>query len=134
MKLIIHLQVKPIQKIQFTTDWVDATKKEFTDCLFFEADSHSEAYTIQQGIQFLKEASKIVLILDCSEDESVSRLAPLIEKIMRSKQSNALVIMNGENEMLRKMLTLFRKEIIKFKSTAACISQVKKYLNSSPEI
>jgi hypothetical protein len=82
----------------------------------------------------LKEASKIVLILDCSEDESVSRLAPLIEKIMRSKQSNALVIMNGENEMLRKMLTLFRKEIIKFKSTAACISQVKKYLNSSPEI
>lgn len=134
MKLIIHLQVKPIQKIQFTTAWVDATKKEFTDCLFFEADSHSEAYTIQQGIQFLKEASKIVLILDCSEDESVSRLAPLIEKIMRSKQSNALVIMNGENEMLRKMLTLFRKEIIKFKSTAACISQVKKYLNSSPEI
>jgi hypothetical protein len=133
MKLIIYLQLKPIDRIDFTNDLLDLTRTECSDCLFFEADSHSEAYTIQQGIQFVKEASQTVMILDCTNGESAHGLAGLIEKVMRSKQNNALIIMKGENEMFLKMATLFRKQIIQFESTVQCISQIKKYISSNSE-
>ena len=81
MKLILHLQIKALLNIQFSGELVKQLKMEFPEAILFEADSHSDPMLIQQGLQFLKEAAKVVLILESEVGESPSKVSPLIEKL-----------------------------------------------------
>jgi hypothetical protein len=128
MNLILHLQIKALLNIQFSNELVKQLKIEFPEAILFEADSHSEPFLIQQGLQFLKEATKVVLILECEASESPSKVAPLIEKVIRHKSLNSMILINGENQMLKKMLLLWKKEVLEFESIESSIMLVSDYL------
>uniref|UniRef100_UPI00404734DB hypothetical protein n=2 Tax=Roseivirga sp. TaxID=1964215 RepID=UPI00404734DB len=128
MNLILHLQIKALLNIQFSNELVKQLKIEFPEAILFEADSHSEPFLIQQGLQFLKDSDKVVLILECEANESPSKAAPLIEKVIRHKSYNSMVLINGENQMLKKMLLLWKKEVLEFESIESSIMLVSDYL------
>lgn len=128
MILFIHLQVKPITQIQFKSEWVENVKKEFPDAIIFEADNHSEPYTIQQGIDFLQQASKIVLLIECSPNEKLGVISSLVEKVLRSKNHAPLIFLNGENKMFEKMAKISKSEVFAFKELATAISRIGEHL------
>lgn len=130
MTLILHLQIKKLLNIQFSSNLVTQLKIEFPEALLFEADSHSEPLLIQQGQQFLKEATKVVLILKCEASESPSKVSPLIEKVVRNKALDSMVLINGENQILKKMLSQSKREALEFESIEFPIMLVKDYLKS----
>ena len=127
MKLILHLQIKALLNIQFSGELVKQLKMEFPEAILFEADSHSDPMLIQQGLQFLKEAAKVVLILESEEGESPSKVSPLIEKVVRHTSLTPLIIVKGENQMLKKMLRLSKKELLEVESTESSIMLLRDY-------
>lgn len=131
MKLILHLQIKALLNIQFSGELVKALKIEFPEAILFEADSHSEPFLIQQGLQFLKDSDKVVLILESESGESPSKVAPLIEQVIRQKSLTPMIIVKGENQMLKKMLSLSKKALLEFESTESSIMLVRDYLRSN---
>lgn len=131
MKLILHLQIKALLNIQFSSELVKQLKIEFPKAILFEADSHSEPFLIQQGLQFLKEATKVVLILESEAGESPNKVAPLIEKVVRYKSLTPVIIVKGENQILKKMLSLSKKEVLEVESTESSIMLVRDYLSSN---
>ncbi|PIQ46848.1 MAG: hypothetical protein COW03_18250 [Cytophagales bacterium CG12_big_fil_rev_8_21_14_0_65_40_12] len=131
MKLILHLQIKALLNIKFSSELVKQLKIEFPEAILFEADSHSEPFLIQQGLQFLKEATKVVLILESEAGESPSKVAPLIEKVIRHTSLNAMVLINGENHVLKKMMSLYYVEVLEVESTESSIMLVRDYLSSN---
>jgi hypothetical protein len=131
MKLILHLQIKALLNIQFSNELVKQLKIEFPEAILFEADSHSEPFLIQQGLQFLKEATKVVLILESEAGESPSKVAPLIEKVVRHKSMTPLIIIQGENQVLKKMLSLSKKDVLEFESIKSSMMLFKDYLSSN---
>jgi hypothetical protein len=130
MNLILHLQIKALLNIQFSSELVKQLKIEFPEAILFEADSHSEPFLIQQGLQFLKEATKVVLILECEAGESPSKVAPLIEKVVRHKSLNAMVLINGENQMLKKMMSLYQGEVLELNQLSNPLSSIEKFLRN----
>lgn len=131
MNLILHLQIKALLNIQFSNELVKQLKMEFPEAILFEADSHSEPFLIQQGLQFLKDSDKVVLILESESGESPSKVAPLIEQVIRQKSLTPMIIVKGENQMLKKMLSLSKKALLEFESTESSIMLVRDYLSSN---
>jgi hypothetical protein len=127
MKLILHLQIKALLNIQFSGELVKALKIEFPEAILFEADSHSDPMLIQQGLQFLKESDKVVLILESEVGESPSKVAPLIEQAIRHKSLTPIIISKGENQILKKMLSLSKKALLEVESTESSIMLVRDY-------
>ncbi|KYG81108.1 hypothetical protein EV198_3003 [Roseivirga ehrenbergii] len=129
MTLFIHLQIKPIEQIQFSNEWVGIMKTEFPDALIFEADSHSEPFVISQGVSFLKEAEKVVLFLDSDENEKLGACAPLIEKVLRDKAIAPFILIQGQNVMFEKMAKMMKKEVFRYESVEESLVQISRFLN-----
>ena len=129
MTLFIHLQIKPIEQIQFRNEWVEMMKTEFPDALIFEADSHSEPFVISQGTSFLKEAEKVVLCLDSNQNEKLGSCAPLIEKVLRNKAIAPFILIQGEHLMFEKMAKMMKKEVFEYEGVEESLVQISRFLN-----
>jgi len=128
MTLFIHLQIKPIDQIQFQSEWVESVKTAFPEALIFEGDSHSEPYTIHHGINFLKDTGKVMVLLECSGDEKLGATTPIIEKVLRSKYHSPLFFLKGENERFEKLAKVMKREVLIFEGIANSIERVRNYL------
>lgn len=129
MTLFIHLQIKPIEQIQFSNEWVGIMKTEFPDALIFEADSHSEPFVIGQGVSFLQEAKKVVLFLDCHQNEKLGSCAPLIEKVLRNKVIAPFILIKEEHLMFEKMAKMMKKEVFEHEGAEESLVQISRFLN-----
>ena len=130
MILFIHLQIKAISEIEFESHWVKSVKTHFPQAVVFEADNHSDSNVIQQGTNFLTEASKVVLMLESSPNEKPGKAALIIEKVLRSKNHSPLIISNGENALIEKMAKVSKKEIFVFKELSEGISKIEEHLKN----
>ncbi len=128
MTLFIHLQIKPIEQIQFSNEWMGIMKTEFPDALIFEADSHSEPFVISQGVSFLQEAKKVVLFLDCHQNEKLGSCAPLIEKVLRYKAIAPFIMIKGEHLMFEKMAKMMKKEVVVFENIKSSKKAIQAFL------
>lgn len=131
MILFIHLQIKPIEQIQFRNEWVEHMKTEFPEAVIFEADSHSEPFVINQGVSFLKEAGKVVLFLDSKQNEKLGNCASLIEKIFRNKAIDLFILIEGGHEMFEKMVKLSKKEVLSFEDMEKSTTQIRDFLSKT---
>ena len=129
MTLFIHLQIKPIEQIQFSNEWMGVMKTEFPDALIFEADSHSEPFVISQGVSFLKEAKKVVLFMDCHQNEKLGSCAPLIEKVLRDKAIAPFILIKGEHAMFEKMAKMMMKQFSEYEGVEESLVQISRFLN-----
>ncbi|KOF01575.1 hypothetical protein OB69_17075 [Roseivirga seohaensis subsp. aquiponti] len=129
MTLFIHLQIKPIEQIQFSNEWMGIMKTEFPEALIFEADSHSEPFVIGQGVSFLKEAKKVVMFLDSNPNEKLGTCAPLIEKVLRDKAVTPFILMQGQNAMFEKMAKMMMKQFSEYEGVEESLVQISRFLN-----
>ncbi|WP_421978114.1 hypothetical protein [Roseivirga seohaensis] len=127
MTLFIHLQIKPIEQIQFSNEWMEMMKTEFPDALVFEADSHSEPFVIGQGVSFLQEAKKVVLFLDCHQNEKLGSCAPLIEKVLRDKTIAPFILIQGEHAMFEKMAKMMKKQFSEYEGVEESLVQISRF-------
>lgn len=123
MTLYLYLQIKPLQRILFTSPLAGWLKNEAPEVIVFEADNHSDDFLMNKGKAFIDQADHLVLHLDLIGTEPPGSLSMLLEHIRKSKKTVRCFV-EGEHQLLHKMLSLMHIEPLRIDSVDMIKSQI----------
>ena len=111
MDLFIYLQIGSIDHINFTHPIQEWVKKNYQETLVFDADNHSDGIVTSYGLEQIKQAQTICVMIEAQPNKKLGGITSLIEKIIRVKDKSVMVFVSGENEMLKKMLSFSKNQV-----------------------
>lgn len=125
MKLLLYLQIKPIESIRYSNPVVNELKEAFKELVVFEADQNSDIQQIQIGKELLSKAERVVVYFDTYPDLNLSGLAELFE-VMRKLDIPILIQHEGEHQTVSTMLKILKGAQMK----SPDVDALKDFLNS----
>lgn len=109
MNLLIHIEVNEVNFLHFQKDLLKWASEHLDDINIIDFDNHSDSYMVDSILKLSKAAQKIAVIIDVeSFGTGLGGVIKFLNALLRSKKENILVIMNGQHEMLVKMIRIFR--------------------------
>ncbi|MFC0185006.1 hypothetical protein SAMN04515674_11586 [Pseudarcicella hirudinis] len=109
--LFLHIQIADnFHDIPFTDPYGEL-KSELPDFLFLGIDNHSDIFLQKSILQILKTAPQKIVAFTLISESKLTTLLPLITEIIDNQES-ILLIVNGHNTMLERMIGVFPEEKI----------------------
>lgn len=112
MKVTIHIEVGDYNKINYKKEVLTWMREQYTHLITFDFDSHSEATVINYALDLLKQGGEIIVIIDVFPNANSKPLLKFMDSLSRQKSKSVLIIYNGEDELIDKMLSVFSKETV----------------------
>ena len=120
------------QDVAFFLPKNDKLRQCFSSFEFFELDNFSDASMQLYAEGFLEKSDNFVLWVDVEKEHSLGVLANLIRKLFRYKNSKKyLILLEGENEHLTKLLKAFDERLILRNPTSEETSTALKVFSDS---
>jgi hypothetical protein len=105
MKVLIHIELLNEPSASYVKEMMSWAREAIKDLVTFDLDNFSDQYMFKYAMELIEKEEKIVIIIDVKEKAQAGKILGLIEKIIKHKDK-CLVMMNGENAVLEKMLSL----------------------------
>ena len=112
MKVTIHVEIGDYHSTSYKKVVLSWMREKYPHLVTFDFDSHSEATVVNYGIDLLKQGEEIIVILDYMAEGNSKPLLKLLDTLIRLKNKSILVIYNGQDPLLDKMLHAFPNEKI----------------------
>ena len=125
MKLLLYLQIKPIESIRYSNPVVNQLKEALKKLVIFEADQNSDLQQILIGKELLSKAERVAVYFDTYPDLKISGLAELFE-VMRKLDIPILIQHEGEHQTVHNMLKILKGAQI----MSPDVDALKDFLNS----
>ena len=123
MDLYIFLQAKASQSISFQSPLNNWLQQYFNELVIYDADQKSASLHIHTGIEFIKQAKKIILHFEGDEQINLGELPKILETIRKRKTST--LILHESNKQLLMNLKMIKSD----KATDNFKEAIKKFLN-----
>jgi hypothetical protein len=105
MKVLIHIELLNEPSASYDKEMISWARENIKDLATFDLDNFSDQYMFKYAIELIEREEKAVIIIDVKEKAQAGKMLGLIEKIIKHKDK-CMVMMNGENAMLEKILSL----------------------------
>jgi len=113
MNLLIHIEINEVNKLHFQKDILKETVAAIPGLNAIDFDNHSEAFMVDLILKLSKEAEKIAIIIDVESAEAgQGGVVRFLNTLLRLKKEYVMIIFNGEQEMLFKMIRVFKNHHI----------------------
>lgn len=110
MQLLLYIQVKPSEEIRYGNPF-SGLSKHSDNLMLLDADNHSEELVINHQVELIKEAKEVILVLDVIPDSAPGKVVRLMEKLIRQKNLNLRVYLQGTNTAVENMLKLSKANV-----------------------
>lgn len=110
MKVTIHIEIGDYHNTSYKKLILSWMREKYPHLTTFDFDSHSEATVINYAIDLLKQGDEIIIILDQMPGGNSKPLLRFMDTLSRFRAKSILIIYNGEDDILTKMLSAFPKE------------------------
>jgi len=110
MRVTIHVEIGDYHNTSYKKLVLSWMREKYPHLTTFDFDSHSEATVMNYAIDLLKQGDEIIIILDQIPGGNGKPLLRFMDTLSRSRTKSVLIIYNGEDELLTKMLSAFPKE------------------------
>lgn len=130
MRVLLYLQVKPAERIGFGNPWAKWMSENHPGVQLLDADNHSEDWLVSEQLKMLANSSKVVIILDLAENAKPGKAVKLLEKALRDQRIETLIFVQGENQLVEKMLKLSQKGFHKNTDENGIRKQISAFLRS----
>ena len=108
----IWIQLLEKDKITYESPLCSWIKEQVAGLLVVDFDNYSEKYLIEKAIDLLPAADKIIIEIDATENVDTGYVTRFINKLVRIKHDAVLVIQNGNNALIEKMIKTGRGKYI----------------------
>jgi hypothetical protein len=119
MKVLIHIELLNEPSVSYDKEMISWARENIRNLATFDLDNFSDQYMFKYAMELIEKEEKLVIIIEAKEKAQAGKMLGLIEKIIKHKDK-CRVMMNGENAMLEKMLSLLGKN---YKSNISIIEQ-----------
>lgn len=128
MKVTIHIEIGEYNKMTYKKEVLAWMQQHYPHLSTFDFDSHSEATVINYALDLLKQAEEIIIIIDCFPDGNSHPLLKFLDSLTRQKSKSVLVLYNGNDALIERMLFVFPQEmVIKNLDVAAQKEKIKDF-------
>ena len=112
MKVTIHIEIGEYNKITYKKEVLAWMQLNYPHLITFDFDSHSEATVISYALDLLKQAEEIIIIIDCFPDGNSHSLLKFLDSLTRQKSKSVLVLYNGNDALIERMLSILPKGMV----------------------
>lgn len=109
MILLIHIEINDINKLHFEKDILKEASANFPALEVIDFDNHSDAFMIDSCLKLSEESERIAVIIDAESAEvGTGGIVKFLNALLRKKKQQVLIILNGEHEVVFKMVRIFK--------------------------
>lgn len=112
MKVTIHIEVGDYNKTNYKKEVLTWMQEKYPHLITFDFDSHSEATVINYALDLLKQGEEIIVIIDVFADANSNPMLKFMDSLSRQKSKSVLIIYNGKDELIDRMLSVFPKDSV----------------------
>ena len=112
MKVTIHIEIGEYNKITYEKEVLAWMRQCYPHLITFDFDSHSEATVINYALDLLKQAEEIIVIIDCFPGGNSNPLLKFLDSLTRQKSKSVLVLYNGNDALIERMLSVLPKGMV----------------------
>lgn len=127
--LYCHLQIKPLEKIDFSFNWKETLLNRYPGLLCIEADHHSDTFLTQESSKLILQSDQIIGFFDMEESDSIGSLSGILEALRRAK-GKKLIFVKGSHQMLERALLMLNSEVIAFENEEQLLKEVDTFFNT----
>lgn len=129
MILYLYIQIKELQEISFNSPINDWLKTQPSEITIIELDNHSESFLVSRSTELIPNASRVVLHLDLSADQSLGSIRSIFEALRKfTKPILALTV--GQHKGIMSMLKLIKLDPKEIHSNQDAEKLIANFLNS----
>lgn len=108
MQVLIHIEVANEFSGSYQKPIISWAKEQFPNLVTFDFDNFSEPSIMDYGIDLLKQAEQVIVIIDADTEDKAGSLVKFMNKLTKEKDKSQLVVLNGNNQVLEKMAKILR--------------------------
>jgi hypothetical protein len=114
MKVLIYIELLNEPSVSYDKEIIGWAKENINDLACFDLDNFSDQYMFKYALELIEKEEKILIMIDVKDQAQAGKMTGIVEKIIQKKEK-CMVMMNGENAMLERMLEILKG---KFKGEA----------------
>ena len=81
-------------------------KQKFPGIVIFDFDNYSENYLVDQAIELAENSEKLIVLIQAGPKVNTGQATRFLNRIFRMKKNKVLVLFEGENDILEKMIKI----------------------------
>lgn len=103
-KIFIYIEINDLQKVSYQKDQFEWMKRILPEVQLIDFDNFSEAFIIDKSLEILNNSDKIFILIEQKNNSKEHALITrFMNKLVRQKNKEIKILLNGENEILAKM-------------------------------
>ena len=108
MNLLLYVEISDTVPFTYQNSIFQKVQTHLPATQIYDCDNHSEPLTVRYAVDLLSQEDKSVVVVKAGAGR-LGNLRPLLEKLWQPA-ANRLVVCEGENPMVKKMLGLLPPE------------------------
>ncbi|MFL5730903.1 MAG: hypothetical protein ACJ75J_15550 [Cytophagaceae bacterium] len=130
MKVLIYIEQLAEPSFTYTNEIINWAHDNIENLVTFDLDNFSDPYMFKYAMQLVENEEKISIVIDIKEKTEAGKMTGLIEKIIQHKEK-CMVMMNGEQVMIEKMLSILKERYRHEADTPARKKIIAEFMNSN---
>lgn len=110
MNLLLYVELSDTVPFTYQNSIFEKAQTRLPGIMVYDCDNHSEPITVRYAVDLLSQADKSVVVVKAGAGR-LGNLRPLFEQFWQSA-ANRLVVCEGENPVVEKMLGLLPPETL----------------------
>jgi hypothetical protein len=110
IKTFIWIQVREQAKIAYQNSLGLWLRPRIRDLIVLDFDNYSDSYLVDKTIEMIKTSGKIVVLIEAEELDHCGQITKFLNKLIRIGHKNILILFNGRNSIIEKMLKIIDKD------------------------
>ncbi len=110
MNLLLYVEISDTVPFTYQNSIFRKVQTRLPGTMVYDCDNHSEPLTVRHAVDLLSQADKSVVVVKAGAGQ-LGSLRPLLEKLWQPAL-NRLVVCEGENPVVEKMLGLLPPETL----------------------
>lgn len=112
MKTVLFIDLSAIVPLQYEKEFISTIKQKIPEIQTLDLDSDSDSMLFSYAGNMIKDSEKSVILIKADKDSKTRSMYGLADILVKNKEK-VLVLFEGENQILEKMLSVLQKNFYK---------------------
>jgi len=129
MKTALFIDLSAIVPLQYEKEFISTIKQKIPGIQTLDLDSDSDSMLFSYAGNMIKDSEKSVILIKADKDSKTRSMYGLADILVKNKEK-VLVLFEGENQILEKMLSVLHKSFYKDLSLIDFITTSEDFLKN----
>jgi hypothetical protein len=105
MQVLLHIRISAQQPLEWEVPLFAPLKKAYPALTTFDFDNYSEESIRSYAVELLKQSGQVAVVVEVAQQEApISGLTTFFNHLLRHKPERLLLILQGKQPVLQKMM------------------------------